>query len=350
MYKTGFYGGKFMPFHRGHLNCILRAASQCEHLYVVLMYNGREELDIIQNQDIRFNKKYLTPHIRELALRKELNDFPNIEVIAYDSKPADDRAEQEGRHPWYYECEDMVNLMGKFDVCYSSESEYSEYFREFYPWADAVILDEGREVEPISGTELRNMPFSQAYPHLPRAYQQLVNKTVLFVGTCSCGKTTTVRKLARYFNTSYSEEQGRLISEGFKKISSPGVEYYNQFICSQYMDNIKAKEDANMVALLDTDSIITNFYAELYEEDGLPVGDALSKETQYDLILFFEPTVPFVADGMRTHREEEQRWDLSDKLKKMYTDKYNKKIKILNGTYEENYINAVNYIKDMLEE
>ena len=141
-----------------------------------------------------------------------------------------------------------------------------------------------------------------------------------------------------------------MISEGFKKISSPGVEYYNQFICSQYMDNIKAKEDANMVALLDTDSIITNFYAELYEEDGLPVGDALSKETQYDLILFFEPTVPFVADGMRTHREEEQRWDLSDKLKKMYTDKYNKKIKILNGTYEENYINAVNYIKDMLEE
>lgn len=116
------------------------------------------------------------------------------------------------------------------------------------------------------------------------------------------------------------------------------------------MDNIKAKEDANMVALLDTDSIITNFYAELYEENGLPVGDALSKETQYDLILFFEPTVPFVADGMRTHREEEQRWDLSDKLKKMYTDKYNKKIKILNGTYEENYINAVNYIKDMLEE
>ena len=26
MYKVGFYGGKFLPFHRGHLNCILRAA------------------------------------------------------------------------------------------------------------------------------------------------------------------------------------------------------------------------------------------------------------------------------------------------------------------------------------
>ncbi len=350
MYKVGFYGGKFLPFHRGHLNCILRAASQCEHLYVVLMYNGREELDIMHNQTTRFNKKYLTPHIRELALRKELNDFPNITVVAYDSKPADDRAEAEGKHPWYYECEDMVKLMGKFDAFYSSEPEYSDICREFYPWAKPIILDEDREEEPISGTQLRNMVFTEVYPHLPRAYQQLINKSVLFVGTCSCGKTTTVRKLARYFNTSFSEEQGRLISEGFKKISSPGIEYYNQFLCQQYMDNINAIEDANMVAMLDTDSIITNFYAELYEDDGLAVGDAISKETQYDLILFFEPTVPFVADGMRTHREEKARWALSAKLKDSYTKRYRKEVKVLSGTYEENYVNAIKYIKDMLNE
>lgn len=350
MYKTGFYGGKFMPFHRGHLNCILQAASQCEHLYVVLMYNGREELDVMQNQEIRFNKKYLTPHIRELALRKELNDFPNITVISYDSKPADDRAEQEGKHLWYYECKDMVELMGHFDACYSSEPEYNAIFKHFYPWADSIVLDANRENEPISGTQLRNMSFKDAYPYLPRAYQQLINKTALFVGTCSCGKTTAVRKLAKYFNTSFSQEQGKLVSESFKKISSPGIEYYNQFICQQYMDNIRAKEDANMVALLDSDSIITNFYAELYEEEGVPVGDALSKETQYDLILFFEPTVPFVADGMRTYREKDQRWTLSNKLKDTYTKRYGKKIKVLNGTYEENYNNAVKYIKDMLEE
>lgn len=349
MYKTGFYGGKFMPFHRGHLNCILRASSQCEHLYVVLMYNGEEELDIMENQNVKFGKENLTPHIRELALRKELNEFENITVVAYDSKPADDRAKAEGKHLWYYECEDMINLMGEFDVCYSSEPEYDEIFKEFYPFAESVLLDVDRCEEKISGTELRNMSFREAYPYLPRAYQQLINKNVLCVGTCSCGKTTTVRKLASYFNTSFSQEQGRLISEGFKKISSPGIEYYNQFICQQYMDNIRAIEDANMIAILDTDSIITNFYAELYEDDGLPVGDALSKETQYDLILFFEPTVPFVEDGMRTHREEEQRWELSNKLKNTYTNRYNKKIKILNGTYEENYLNAVKYINELLE-
>ncbi len=349
MYHVGFYGGKFMPFHKGHLNCILRASSQCEKLYVVLMYNGREELDIMANQDTRLEKKHLTPHIRELALRKELNDFPNIEVVAYDCKPANDRAESEGKHLWHYECEDMVKLMGKFDVAYSSEPEYSKFFREFYPWADAVILDSERKECPISGTALRGMSYKEAYPYLPRSYQQLINKSVLFVGTCSCGKTTSVRKLAKYYNTSYSEEQGRLISESFKRISSPGVEYYNQFICQQYMDNLVAIENANMVAMLDTDSIITAFYAELYEESPLLVGDALSRETNYDLILFFEPTVPFVEDGMRTRREEEQRWTLSNKLKDTYTKTYGKKIKVLNGTYEENYLNAIGYINEMLE-
>lgn len=96
MYNIGFYGGKFLPFHQGHLHCILRAASQCKKLYVVLMYNGREELEIMKDET-RFGNKYLTPHIRELAIRRELKDFPNIEVIVYDTKPADDKAEQENK-------------------------------------------------------------------------------------------------------------------------------------------------------------------------------------------------------------------------------------------------------------
>ena len=40
MYQTGFYGGKFLPFHNGHLNRIFKAAAQCEKLYVVIMSYG----------------------------------------------------------------------------------------------------------------------------------------------------------------------------------------------------------------------------------------------------------------------------------------------------------------------
>ncbi|MBR6914254.1 MAG: adenylyltransferase/cytidyltransferase family protein, partial [Treponema sp.] len=28
--KTGFFGGKFMPFHKGHLHCIEVAAKICD--------------------------------------------------------------------------------------------------------------------------------------------------------------------------------------------------------------------------------------------------------------------------------------------------------------------------------
>ena len=40
MYQIGFYGGKFLPFHNGHLNCIFKAAAQCKKLYVVIMSYG----------------------------------------------------------------------------------------------------------------------------------------------------------------------------------------------------------------------------------------------------------------------------------------------------------------------
>ena len=347
MYNIGFYGGKFMPFHRGHLNCILRAASECKKLYVVLMYNGNEELQALKQETV-FGNKNLTPHIRELALRRELRCYPNIEVISYDTYQADARAKKEGKQEWYYECKDMISLMGKFDVCYSSEQEYHKLFQEYYPFAESKILDMDRNIMPISGTALRAMPYKEAYPYLPRAYQQLINKKVLVVGTCSCGKTTLVRKLASYYNTSFSQEQGRLICEKYN-LSSPGLEFYNDFLAYQYVDNKRAVEEANIVAFLDTDCMITTYYAKLYEHSNLPVGQALFKEIDYDMILFVEPTNPFVEDGFRTENEKQNRWLFSNRLKKIYINRFGDKVKVLNGNYENNYLNAVNYVDHLLE-
>lgn len=117
----------------------------------------------------------------------------------------------------------MVKLMGHFDVAYSSEPEYDKLFKHYYPWADSIVLDRDRKEINISGSALRNMCVKDAYAFLPRSYQQLINRKVLFVGTCSCGKTTTIQKLAHYYNTSYSQEQGRIVSESFN-IHSPGSE------------------------------------------------------------------------------------------------------------------------------
>ena len=42
----GFYGGKFMPMHKGHLYCIDTAARMCDHVVVIMFINGDDELRI----------------------------------------------------------------------------------------------------------------------------------------------------------------------------------------------------------------------------------------------------------------------------------------------------------------
>lgn len=348
MYDVGFYGGKFFPFHLGHLNCVLRAASQCKKLYLVCMYNGDNELDVWYNQQTVFDKKYLTPHIRELVMRKSLKNFPNIEVIMYDSLDAVHRAQEEGKTSWQCECEDVVNLIGKFDVCYSSEPEYHRLFQEYYPWADSVVFDVERKDVPISGTAIRDMKIKDAYQYLPREYQQILNKSVLIVGTESCGKTTLVKKLAKFFNTSYTEEYGRTVCEEYN-MSSPGIEFYNEFLYGQKLAEVEAKKKGNIVYFCDSDSTITNFYARHFEQTNLPIADIISSLNNYDLILYVEPTVEWVADGLRKDGSKEERQKNNQVLKDMFVKEYGKEIKVLNGNYEQNYLTAISYVKEMLE-
>ena len=46
-YKVGMFGGKFMPFHKGHFYCINVAALQCEKVYVLLFGGGEQEMEIL---------------------------------------------------------------------------------------------------------------------------------------------------------------------------------------------------------------------------------------------------------------------------------------------------------------
>ena len=49
-YKTGMYGGKFMPMHKGHEYCARVAAKECETVYVILFFGGEEEEEILKRQ------------------------------------------------------------------------------------------------------------------------------------------------------------------------------------------------------------------------------------------------------------------------------------------------------------
>lgn len=53
-YKTGMYGGKFLPFHKGHKYCVDIAAKECERVYVILFWGGADEEKILKEHPLEW--------------------------------------------------------------------------------------------------------------------------------------------------------------------------------------------------------------------------------------------------------------------------------------------------------
>ena len=77
MYKVGVFPGKFLPPHRGHLNAIINAATQCEKLYVVVSDHPEVTKRACEEAGIRF----MDMKLRTKWLSIELQSFDHIEVL-----------------------------------------------------------------------------------------------------------------------------------------------------------------------------------------------------------------------------------------------------------------------------
>lgn len=152
LYKVGFYGGKFMPFHTGHLFCTRRASEECEKVYLVLFFGGDQENEIISNSDNteKYNRMYRWCDTCKAAYKY----FDNVEPVFID---VSDCKLQDGSEDWDAETPLVLNAIGKMDAVYSSEPGYDEYFKRAYPWAKHILVDPPRINYPISGTMLRSM-------------------------------------------------------------------------------------------------------------------------------------------------------------------------------------------------
>ena len=148
----GFYGGKFLPMHKGHLYCIDTASKQCDHVTVIMFVNGDDEL--------KFNKhnkehsdittiQYRTEQVKRICSLYKNVDFKIIDVM--DLKLPD------GSEDWDAETPLVRQYVPKMDFVYSSEPSYSEYFSRAYPEAIHVIVDSKRIKYPISSTMIRAM-------------------------------------------------------------------------------------------------------------------------------------------------------------------------------------------------
>jgi len=149
-YKVGMYGGKFMPFHKGHLHCVEYAASQCEQLYVLLFVGGDEELAILKTR----HENWLQPNSRLKHIKKACKQFDNVIVKQVDIT---DCKYPDGTENWDMETERVLSICGPLDAVYGSEPHYGDYFKRAYPNATFEVIDKDRKAVPISGTMVRSM-------------------------------------------------------------------------------------------------------------------------------------------------------------------------------------------------
>ena len=150
-YKTGMYGGKFMPLHKGHNYCLEKASEECEIVYAILFYGGADEEKILdENKEDYLSVKVRQNHVIDLS-----KQYDNVRPVFIDVSTC--RLEN-GEEDWDAETPLVREVVGdRLDAVYSSEPSYEEYFNRAYPEAVHRIVDEKRVHYPISGTQIREM-------------------------------------------------------------------------------------------------------------------------------------------------------------------------------------------------
>lgn len=335
MYNVGMYGGCFNPLHLGHINCIIQAANQCKKLYVVLSHS---DSDIEIPYQIRFR-----------WLKQATKDMDNVEVVAIK-----DNSKSKDEYDWRQGSEDIKNTIKELINVVFCGSDYNTTDNPFhicYPNASIVYIDRG--VVNISSTKIRNSPYKY-WDYLPKEVRPYFVKKVLVIGTESCGKSSLVRNLAKYYNTSYVEEKGRNICEFAGGIDNMIPYDFVEILHTHKLSEIEETRKANKLLFVDTDCIVTDYYLKLqFENTNTNITNvselaySMSKLNKYDLVIFLEPDVEWVQDGTRTYGEDEVRTKNNDKLKDMLKS-YEIKYHSVKGNYQDRFLDSVKLINSLL--
>jgi len=336
---VGFLGGKFLPFHQGHIYMIMAASNMVDKLYVILSSSENRDRELCKRDGI----KYMPAEVRLSWIGRSLNDLDNIEIINIkDDHWNDDYNWEEGASAI------KAAIPEKITHVFSSEPEYDKYFSIYYPEAKHIVIDEGRDIVNISATELRK----NIYKHwnmLPSSVANFFVKKVAIVGTESVGKSTLVKKLAKFYNTKYISEVGRDYCEKYKNMLTPDI--FN-FIAMKHF--LSQEEQCNKLLFIDSEAVTTQYYLEAYaKKENFTFDNNLIKSIiklqKYDLILYLEPDVKWINDGFRFLGEEEERRKNNEYLKWLFTH-FGFQYNIISGSYSERFNQSIELVNSIINQ
>jgi HTH-type transcriptional repressor of NAD biosynthesis genes len=314
MYNIGVVPGKFFPPHRGHLYQIIRAATQCNKVYVVVSDNEDVALDKCRKD----NLPYVPLKTRALWLSLELQSLSHIKVVMLDETGIPEYPD--GSVQW---CKMLTDLIPeKIDVIFGGETEYQNTYMKHLPGIEYNVYDYKRSRYPVSGTEVRHN-YLEHWDYILGSARPFFARRVLVTGTESCGKSTLVKYLAKIFYTSWSEEYGR----HYSKEHLGGNEDLFTLDDFNWIAGIQAGLDkdtlkgANRICFFDTDAVVTQYYCHLYTGSQNPMIEHYVDPQKYDVVLMMGPTVGWVADGLRFKGTQSERERLHKKLLYMYLDR-----------------------------
>lgn len=335
-YDIGMYGGTFNPLHLGHVNDIIRASNICKKLYLVLsVSNDLNEIDYKE---------------RLMWLKNITSHMDNVEVF-----PIFDNNNSKDDYDWMNGVNQIKSYINKpINVVFAgSDYKNKNIWETLYP--ESIIHYFDRLEVPISSTEIRSNPFKY-YNYLPHIVQRYYIKKVCIIGTESCGKSTLVKNLAMYFNTTYVEEAGRYICEEAGGIDNMQKKHYFDILFKHKELESIAMENANKVLFIDTDSLITLFYYNLGFNDFdiknnyfKNIAEGIAVLNDYDLYIFLEPDVNFVYDITRRSVDDKVRNENNIKLKQLF-DNIGIKYITINGNYEERYEKSKEKVLKLIKE
>lgn len=336
-YQVGMYGGSFDPLHIGHIHDIIKAASMCEELYIVISWcEGRESV----SKELRY--RWILNSTRHLH---------NIKIILIEDK-AVSKEEYNTDYYWEKGAKDIKDAIGKKLDAVFCGSDYlgTNRFESLYGAESEIVYFDRAEV-PISSTEIR-FDAMQQWEYVPLAAKSFYTKKILVVGGESTGKSTLVENLALAYNTNFVREVGR------DTCDYAGGEQF--MIADDLVENLlkqkiyadEASKHSNRLLFVDTDALTTKFYIDFLLDAASDesvkthnLADAINALNRWDLVIFLEPTVAFVQDGTRSEEIAADREKYSTQIKELF-EKNNIPLEMIGGEYIDRFIKAKEIIKD----